>query len=156
MRKRMIERDKHEVSETEHHWLNLEALALAEMTSEDAAHPLESALTAGSSPGWRAAEPGEQTIRLLFDEAQKIGLIRLVFEEHQPRTQEFVLRFSTDGGDSFHDIARQQYNFSSPDALRELEDYRVELDAVTVLELNIIPDISGGDARASLAAWRVA
>ncbi len=157
MRKRMIERDSHEVSQTEHDWLNLEALALAEMTSEDAAHPLESALTAGSSPGWRAAGPGEQTIRLLFDEAQKIELIRLVFEEeHQPRTQEFVLRFSTDGGDSFHDIARQQYNFSAPDALREVEDYRVELDGVTALELNIIPDISGGDARASLAAWRVA
>jgi len=155
MRKRMIERDKHEVSETEHHWLNLEALALAEMTSEDAAHPLESALTSGSSPGWRAAESGEQTIRLLFDEAQKIELIRLVFEEHEQRTQEFVLRFSTDG-ETFHDIARQQYNFSAPDALRELEDYRVELDGVTALELNIIPDISGGDARASLAAWRIA
>jgi len=155
MRKRMIERDRHEVSETEHHWLNLEALALAEMTSEDAAHPLESALTSGSSPGWRAAESGEQTIRLLFDEAQKIELIRLVFEEHEQRTQEFVLRFSTDG-ETFHDIARQQYNFSSPDALRELEDYRVELDGVTALELNIIPDISGGDARASLAEWRIA
>jgi len=155
MRKRMIERDSHEIPETEHDWLNLENIALAEMTSEDAAHPLESALTAGSSPGWRAAASGEQTIRLLFDDPQKIGLIRLIFEEHQPRTQEFVLRFSTDG-ETFHDIARQQYNFSAPDALRELEDYRVELDGVTALELNIIPDISGGDARASLAEWRVA
>ncbi len=155
MRKRMIERDRHEISETEHHWLNLEALALAEMTSEDAAHPLEGVFMVGGG-SWRAAESGEQTLRLLFDEAQGIKLIRLLFvEESKERTQEFVLRFSTDG-ETFHDIARQQYNFSAPDSIRELEDYRVELDGVTALELNIIPNISGGDARASLAEWRIA
>jgi hypothetical protein len=32
----------------------------------------------------------------------------------------------------------------------------VELEGVTVLELSITPDISGGDARASLAEMRVA
>jgi hypothetical protein len=51
---------------------------------------------------------------------------------------------------------RQQYNFSPPGAAREVEDYDVDLDAVTVLELRIVPDISGGSARASLAQLRVA
>ncbi|MDX8391370.1 MAG: hypothetical protein R8K53_02220 [Mariprofundaceae bacterium] len=155
MRKRMIERENKAVSQAEHAWLNLQTLAQVEMTSEDAAHPIEAALVAGGG-SWRAGESGEQTIRLLFDEAQDVQLIRLLFvEEEQQRTQEFVLRFSTDGQE-FHDVARQQYNFSAPDSLRELEDYRVDLTAVTALELNIIPNISGGDARASLAEWRVA
>ncbi|MDQ6960503.1 MAG: hypothetical protein Q9M27_05680 [Mariprofundaceae bacterium] len=157
MRKRMIERDNREVERTEHHWLNLENLARVEMTSEDEAHPVESALVPGSGSGWRASESGEQTLRLLFDEPRKIALIRLLFQENkQERTQEFVLRWSTDGGQSYHDIARQQYNFSLPDSTRELEDYGVDLDGVTALELCMIPDISGGSARASLAEWRIA
>jgi hypothetical protein len=157
MRKRMVERDNQEVSRTEYHWLNLENIAQAEMTSEDVAHPIESALVSGSDSGWRAAEPGEQTLRLLFDEPQRIEMIHLAFQEDgQERTQEFVLRYSTDGGRTYHDIARQQYNFSSPDSTRELEDYHVNLAGVTALELHLIPDISGGSACASLAEWRIA
>jgi hypothetical protein len=51
---------------------------------------------------------------------------------------------------------RQQWNFSPPDSVREVEDYVVELSEVTVLELIIVPDKSGGAARASLASFRVA
>jgi len=50
---------------------------------------------------------------------------------------------------------RQQYNFSPPAATREVEDYDFDLDGVTVLELKIMPDISDGSARASLAQLRV-
>ncbi|MDQ6959177.1 MAG: hypothetical protein Q9M24_08730 [Mariprofundaceae bacterium] len=157
MRKRMIERDVQRASKTEHHWLNLATLAQVEISSEEEAHPIESALVPGSGPGWRAAESGEQMLRLLFDEPQRIGLVRLVFQEDTlERTQEFVLRWSSDGGQSYHDIARQQYNFSSPDSTRELEDYSIDLNGVTTLELCIIPDISRGNARASLAEWRIA
>jgi len=154
MRKQVIGQDDGKAKSMEHDWLDLESLVRVEMTSEDVAHPIEAAL--GSGSGWRAAEAGKQTLRLLFDEPQAIRLIRLVFEEHGERTQEFALRWSPDGGKSYRDIARQQYNFSSPDSTRELEDYRVELDGVTALELNITPNISGGEARASLAEWRIA
>jgi hypothetical protein len=51
---------------------------------------------------------------------------------------------------------RQQYNFSPPEAVREVEDYDVDLDGVTALELRIVPDISGGSTRASLAQLRLA
>ncbi len=157
MRKRRIEQDNRKVSEMGHHWLDLENIAQVEMTSEDEAHPVESALVPGVGPGWRASGPGKQTLRLLFDEPQRIALIRLLFRDNnRERTQEFILRWSTDGGQSFHDIARQQYNFSLPDSTRELEDYRVNLDGVTALELCITPDISGGSTRASLAEWRIA
>ena len=71
-------------------------------------------------------------------------------EAAEPRTQEYVLRWSADGGQSFSDIVRQQWNFSPPGTISETEDHHVELSGVTVLELNIIPDISGGKSPASL------
>ena len=52
-------------------------------------------------------------------------------------------------------IVRQQWNFSPPKTIREVEEYRVELSDVTVLELVIVPDISGGAARASLRSLRL-
>jgi hypothetical protein len=51
---------------------------------------------------------------------------------------------------------RQQWNFSSPGAVREIEDYAVDLSNVGVLELMIVPDKSGGEARASLVKMRIA
>jgi len=156
MRKRVVEQDGQKDSEADYNWLNLERLAQAEISSEAEGYPVESALIPKADSYWQAANAGEQTIRLLFDSPQKISLIRLLFkEEHQERTQEFVLRWSPDGV-TFHDIARQQYNFSMPDSTLELEGYSVDLDGVVALELRIIPNISGGDARASLAEWRIA
>jgi len=71
--------------------------------------------------------------------------ISLVFEEKESaRTQEFVLRWSSDNENSFREIVRQQWNFSPPETTREVEDYRVELSDVTVLELVIVPDNSRG------------
>jgi len=82
---------------------------MVEITSEEKDYPVESAFAAGEAQGWRAAEPGSQTIRLIFDQPQRLKLISLVFEEKEiPRTQEFVLRWSADGGNSFREIVRQQ------------------------------------------------
>ena len=60
-----------------------------------------------------------------------------------------------DGGRSFREIVRQQWNFSPPNSIREVEEYHVDLSDVTVLELVIVPDISRGAARASLKSLRV-
>jgi hypothetical protein len=67
-----------------------------------------------------------------------------------------VLRWSSDSGRSFREIVRQQWNFSQPDAVREIERYAVELSEVTILELIISPDKGGGKDRASLAKLRLA
>jgi hypothetical protein len=77
-------------------------------------------------------------------------------EENTERTQEFLLRWSPDGGQTFQDIVRQQWNFSSPSSTCEEEDYLVEIPTVTVLELSIIPDINGKNSIASLAQLRLA
>ena len=120
-------------------------------------HPIESALRPDGRESWRAAEPGAQTLRLRFDDPQRLERIRLVFEERDvARTQEFVLRWSGDDGRTYRDIVRQQYTFSPPDTVREVEDYTVQLEGVTTVELHIIPNIGGGIAWASLAQWTVA
>jgi hypothetical protein len=113
-------------------------------------------LAAEEVRGWRAAASGTQTVRLIFDEPQRLTRIALVFEETETeRTQEFVLRWSGDGGRSFREVVRQQWNFSPANTTREIEEYHVELSEVTVLELVIVPDISRGAARASLKSLRV-
>ena len=152
MRKKTINPISANISPFGQAWLDLQRLAQVEITSESAAHPIESALTPGFPAGWQAGEPGEQTIRLIFDHPLSLRRILLMFdEEEQTRTQEFVLRWLPAGEESSRDIVRQQYTFSPPGTIREVEDYRVELNEVAALELKINPDISRGSARASLA-----
>jgi len=157
MLKRIVGQDTREIPVSNQDWLNLDALAQVEVTSEDAARPIESGVLPGSESGWRAAQSGPQTVRLVFNQPQRIKRIHLEFHEDElERTQQFVLRWSLNGGQSYREIVRQQYNFSPPDTTREREDYRVDLEGVTTLELNIVPNISGGAARASLAQLRLA
>jgi len=138
-------------------WLDLTSLALVEVTSEDPTHPVEAALRPSAGGGWRAAQAGPQTIRLLFDGPQRITRIDVSFEEPElERTQEFALRWSSDSGHSFRAIVRQQWNFSPGGSVREVESYAVDLTGVTAIELEIVPDVSHGPARASLRYLRLA
>jgi hypothetical protein len=156
MRKRLITPIPQAGTPDDEGWLDLDRAAVVEVTSEEKGYPVESALVAGEKRGWRAAVSGAQTVRLIFDNPQRLTRISLVFEEAEtPRTQEFVLRWSPDGGRSFREIVRQQWNFSPPDTIHEVEEYRVEPSGVTVLELVIVPDISRGSARASLKSLRM-
>ena len=156
MRKRLITPIPQDAPPRDEGWLDLGGAAVVEVTSEDKDYPVESALVAGETGGWCAADSGSQTIRLIFDQPQGLTRIALVFEESATeRTQEFVLRWSGDGGRTFREIIRQQWNFSPPNTTREVEDYLVELTDVTVLELIIVPDISRGSTRASLKSLRL-
>ena len=89
MRKRIIPTGQADPSPPDDDWLNPERLAQMELTSEEAAYPIESALLLGRGSGWRAAGPGEQTIRLLFAQPQRLRRIWLQFVEPvTERTQE--------------------------------------------------------------------
>ncbi|MCK5869309.1 carbohydrate-binding protein [Methylococcaceae bacterium CS1] len=157
MRKRIITPDNNATKSPEFDWLNLEEIAEVEISSEDVAYPIEFALLEDQTSGWRAAEPGTQIIRLLFARPQKLTRIWLSFlEASSERTQEYKVRCSSDNGQSFEEIVRQQWNFSPDGATSETEDFTVDLPAVTVLELIITPDINNDKAFASLAQLRLA
>ena len=156
MRKRIVEKQPATTTAGSHTgWMDLTQIATVEVTSEDSAFPIESVFTA-SGPGWRAGQAGEQHIRLIFDEPVSVRRIQLRFEEPAvERTQQFVLAWSAAQGGTSTEIVRQQWNFSPHGATTEVEDYTVHLESVSVLELSIRPDISGGNAIASLAAFYV-
>src|SRR5437899_5845015 len=134
MRKRFVTPTPATVEARGEGWLDLEHAATVEVTSEDKNFPIESSLSIEPMQGWRAAQSGAQTIRLLFDEPQELKRNSLVFKEDEiTPTQEFVLPALSNPGGPFREIARQQWNFSAPMSTREIEEYRVELSEVAVL-----------------------
>ena len=156
MRKILINQATENIIPSYLDYLDLEHLAQVEISSESQEHPIELALVEGSETGWQANDPGEQTIRLIFDQPQTIKHIGLVFDEQEHfRTQEFVLLWRKDKEDYFREILRQQYHFSPQHYAQEIENYTVDLKQLKALELRIVPDISGGEARAKLTRLRL-
>ena len=140
-------------------WVDLALIARVQLTSEDPAFPVENALSTNpelNELGWRAGTPGPQTLTLLFDAPQNLRRIRLHFMEHtMERSQEFVLRYSS-SKETDREIVRQQWTFSPSGSAQEIEEYTVELHAVTKLELVIDPDRGRRNSVATLNAFRVA
>ena len=155
MRKRIIDSDDARLpAESDAGWLNLREIATVEVTSEDERFPIETVFADNGSVGWRAARTGKQIIRIIFDEPTAVRRIRLRFDEPElERTQEFTLSWCRAAGDC-REIVRQSWNFSQA-ATTEIEDYRVNLEHVAVLELAIQPDISRKDGVATLSSWLV-
>jgi len=156
MRKELVSAARNTDAASAHNWLELERVARVEVSSEAEGYPVEGALLKDLQGGWRAREPGIQTIRLFFDHPQTIRVIRVAFkEEESARTQEFVLRWLPEGTDAWKDVVRQQWNFSPPQTAIECEEYKVDLPAAGGLEITICPDISGGHTRASLESLQL-
>jgi hypothetical protein len=158
MRKQLFGSAPAHSSEPPETWLNVEEIATVEMSSEDPRFPIELAFNGKEDDGWRAAEPGQQNLRLVFDKPQDLHRIRLHFSESTiERTQEFSLRWSAKGTDQLQDIVRQRWNFSPAGGSSvEIEDYKVNLPKVMILELSIQPDLDRNMAVASIQDWRLA
>jgi hypothetical protein len=157
MRKRRAEPDRNlNQFKGSHPWIDIEEIATVEVTSEDPNFPIDSVFGGTSGAGWRASQKGEQRVRLIFDYPLAVQRIQLQFlEPERERTQEFILRWSSvEGGQT--EIVRQQWNFSPAGSTSEVEDYEVNLDDVSVLELVIRPDLTHQEAPATLAGWRIA
>ena len=138
-------------------WLDLDKIAQVAVTSEDPDSPIESAFAFGETSGWRAGGKGEQTIRLIFNPPQRIKRIWLRFVDTEAaRSQEFSLRWRPEKDGATREIVRQQWNFNPTGSTTEIEDYKVDLLNVGILELTINPDVSQGQALATLAEWRIA
>ncbi len=80
IRKRIVNQTREGLAEVPV-WLPVEKLARVEVTSEDPDYPIDHALLSEHPQGWRASDPGPQTIRLVFDQPQTIRRIYLHFEE---------------------------------------------------------------------------
>jgi hypothetical protein len=157
MKKRIISDDVPDKEGLAANWLDLEKICVIEITSEDGSYPIEGALLPDRNQGWKAGTPGTQTIRLLFNQPQDIRRIQLGFVETEvERSQEYVLRWSQDNGQTYAEIVRQQWNFSPDGSKAELADYTMALMGITALELIITPDISSQEAIATLEKLRIA
>jgi hypothetical protein len=140
-------------------WRDLERIARVEITSEDELFPIEHALGKAVTTGWRAATTGPQVIRLHFDEPMTIRRIQLQFVDPiSERSQEFALLAGE--GSELREIVRQQWTFSPHGSIEELEDFQVNLERITTLELHIDPDRSHdpklSQAYASLQSLKLA
>jgi hypothetical protein len=141
MRKSVISNGGPAAKALQKEWKDLNRIARAEITSEDAQFPIENAFGRGETKGWRAATTGKQVIRLMFDEPLTIRRIHLHFVEQEvERSQEFALFAGWEG--EMREVLRQQWTFSPHGSTEEIEDFAVELDGIRTLELRIDPDRS--------------
>ena len=136
--------------------LDIAAIASVSMTSEMAANPVENAFDGQRGPSasrWMAETRGEQTLILAFDAPQTIKTVGLEIEElEESRTQELQLAVSRDGGQTYRELLRQEFNFSPPNTTFEREEWTIGAEAVTHLRLQIKPDKGARPCRASLTA----
>jgi hypothetical protein len=139
--------------------IDIAALATVLVSSETAEHPIDHVFDTQRGPGgtrWVAAEPGEQVLILAFDTAQTIRRVSLEIEELEvSRTQELELSVSSDGGQTYRELRRQEYTFSPPGTTFEREDWSITAEGVTHLRLRITPDKGGKPCRATLTSLSV-
>jgi len=138
---------------------DIAALATVLVTSETAEHPIDHAFDPRRGPGgsrWRAAELGEQVLILAFDTPQTIRRVSLEVEETEvSRTQELAVSVSSDGGQTYRELRRQEYTFSPPGTTFEREDWALTVEGITHLQLRIKPDKGGKPYRATLTSLAV-
>ena len=136
--------------------IDIAAVASVQVTSEDPLHPVDHAFDPQRGPGgtrWVAGAPGEQAVILAFAAPQTIRQVILEVEETEvARTQELQLAVSCDGGQTYRELVRQEFNFSPPGTTFEREDWAVAAGGVTHLRLVIRPDKGGKPCRATLTS----
>ena len=132
------------------------AIAAVGVTSEAAEAPIDHVFDQHGGPGgsrWVAARPGEQRLILAFDTPQTLRTISLEVEEPEvSRTQVLHVSVSSDGGQTYQELRRQEYTFSPPGTTFEREEWAVTVEAVTHLQLVIKPDKGGQPCRATLTS----
>ena len=136
--------------------IDIAAVATVLVTSEVPDHPIDLAFDPHRGPGgtrWIAGDPGEQSVILAFDAPQTIRHILLEIEEPEvARTQELQLSLSCDGGRTYRELLRQEYNFSPAGTTFEREDWAVTAESVTHLRLVIKPDKGSKTCLATLTS----
>lgn len=134
--------------------LPVASIATIYVTSEEVEHPIDLAFDLHRGPGgtkWIAGTPGEQTVIVAFDSPQMIEHVTLEVEDHDlSRTQEVQLAISHDGGRTYRELCRQEFNFSPDGATFEREEWRVTQPNITHVRIWIKPDKGGKHCHATL------
>jgi len=124
--------------------LDIPLIATVTITSEEVDHPIEHVFDGQRGSGtsrWRASQPGEQCLIINFDMPQTLHQLVLDIEEiDTARTQALLISVSLDGGHTYRDVVRQEYNFSPPGTTYERETWALNIDRVTHLAIRITPD----------------
>ena len=135
--------------------IDIAEVAAVLVTSEAPDHPIDLAfdLDRGRRGArWIAGEPGERTVTLAFAAPQTINQILLEVEEPEfARTQELHLSLSCDGGRTYRELLRQEYNFSPAGTSFERKKWKVSAQGVTHLRL-VKPDKGDKPCRATLTS----
>ena len=136
--------------------LDVGAIATVLVTSEHSDHPVENVFDGQRGPGssrWIAEADGEQTFILAFDAPQNIRTVELEVEETTvSRTQDLQLAVSVDGGKTYRELLRQEFNFSPESSTFEREEWAINIKGVTHLRFQIKPDKGGRPGRASISS----
>ena len=61
-----------------------------------------------------------------------------------------AVSISQDGGQTYRELMRQEYNFSPPGTTLEHEEWSIKADAISHLQLTIKPDKGGKAGHATL------
>ncbi len=137
---------------------DIAALATVLVTSEAAQHPVDHLFDASGGPGgtrWIAGADGEQTLVLAFDAPQTIRAIGIEAEEPSAtRTNVLSISLSEDGGRTYRERIRQEFNFS-PGTTFEREEWSVPADRVSHIRIVIQPDKGHAPHRATLTSLTV-
>jgi hypothetical protein len=155
MRKTILGNQNENSSHLSDQWFGIDAIAGIGVTSEAKEAPVESVFDPNSETGWRAGNAGLQVVQITLSEPKTIRRIQLEFRESQfERTQEFTLHATAAGGERT-EVIRQQWTFSPKGSTQEVEDYRLNLNDISIVELTINPDLKHGRAHASLVHLRI-
>ena len=156
LRKRIINSAHSSTTTTPGTALDIAAVATIIVTSEAANHPVDNVFDRHCGPGasrWVAGELGEQTLILNFDAPQMLRRIHLEVEEVEvSRSQELWVSVSNDGGQTYREVVRQEYNFGPPGTTFEHEEWQVAPQKVTHLCIRIKPDKGDLPCRATLTS----
>jgi len=138
---------------------DIPALATVLVTSEAPGHPVDYLFDASGGPGgtrWMAGADGEQTLVLAFDAPQTIRAIGIEAEEPSAtRTNVLVISLSGDGGRTYQERIRQEFNFSQPGTTFEREEWAVPAERITHVRVVIQPDKGHAPHRATLTSLTV-
>lgn len=106
---------------------------------------------------WSADCPGEQTIEIRFRQPTSVSRFRIVSSEtEQARTEEMTLWASMQRGERHREVLRKQFTFSPHGATERVEDYALDLDDVSAIQLRIVPSIDGRPCVARVSEVAVA